>query len=179
MSDSLQDQLKALGLARNKPGKKHQETSRKTRKSGPKAAGEGQKSPAEFSLQKAYALKKQDEQRQTDQARKKKLAEDRQRRLLNNEIRSIVKAHRLNRDDADIGRNFVFRGRIRKLHVTAEQLKTLNAGELGIAYLSGGYHLLAAKHADAVRLLSEEHVVDLSAESENDGDYPVPDDVSW
>jgi uncharacterized protein YaiL (DUF2058 family) len=179
MSDSLQDQLKALGLARNKPGKKHQETARKRGKSGPKAAGEGQKNRAEFSLQKAYALKKQDEQRQTDQARKKKLAEDRQRRLLNNEIRSIVKAHRLNRDDADIGRNFVFRGRIRKLHVTAEQLKALNAGELGIAYLSGGYHLLAAKHTDAVRLLSEEHVVDLSAESENDGDYPVPDDVCW
>jgi len=161
MSNSLQDQLKALGLAKPKPKPK------------PK------KIKQEFSLGKAYALKKQDEQKQADHARKKKLAEDRQRRQLNNEIRKIVQAHRLNRDDAEIGRNFMFRGRIRKIHVTPEQLKALNAGELGIAYLSGGYHLLTNEHAEAVRQLSGEHVADLSTETEDDGDHPVPDGLDW
>jgi len=163
MSDSLQDQLKALGLARNKPKPRPQPKKRKQ----------------EFSLGKAYALKQQDEQKQADHVRKKKLAEDRQRRQLNNEIRKIVKAHRLNQDDAEIGRNFMFRGRIRKIRVTPEQLKALNASELGIAYLSGGYHLLANEHAEAVRQLSEEHVADLSAEAGDDGDHPVPDDIIW
>ena len=143
MSDSLQDQLKALGLARDKPKKRQQGSVRKPRKSGPKPAGNGAGKAEEFSLEKAYALKRRDEQKQTDQARKKKQEQDRQRRLLNNEIRKIVQAHRLNRDDAEIGRYFMFRGRIPKVHVTPEQLKALNAGELVIAYLSGGYHLLA------------------------------------
>ena len=157
MSDSLKDQLKALGLAKARPKKGNQE----------------------FSLEQAYALKKRDEQKQVDHTRKKKRAQDRQRRLLNNEIRKIVQAHRLNRVDAEIGRNFMFRGRIRKLHVTAEQLKALNVGELGIAYLSGGYHLLAGEHVEAIRLLSGEHVADLSTETEDDGDFPVPDDIAW
>ncbi len=167
MSDSLQDQLKALGLARAKPKRK------------PKPKPRGNKGKQEFSLAEAYSLKNKDEQNQADHARKKKLAEDRQRRQLNNEIRIIVKAHRLNRDDAEIGRNFMFRGRIRKVRVTPEQLKALNAGELGIAYLSGGYHLLANEHAEAVRALSEEHVADLSTEAGDDGDHPVPDDLTW
>jgi uncharacterized protein YaiL (DUF2058 family) len=163
MSESLQNQLKALGLARNKP----------------KNANRKQKSSDKFSLEKAYALKKRDEQKLADHARKKKLAEERQRRLLNNEIRKIVQAHRLNRDDAEFGRNFVFRGRIRKIRVTPEQLKMLNAGELGIAYLSGGYHLLASEHVEAVLQLSREHVADLSTEAEDDGDHPVPDEMTW
>ena len=167
MSDSLQDQLKALGLARAKPKLK------------PKPKPRGNKGKQEFSLAKAFALKKRDEQNQADHARKKKMADDRQRRQLNNEIRILVKAHRLNRDDAEIGRNFMFRGRIRKIRVTPEQLKALNAGELGIAYLSGGYHLLANEHAEAVRRLSEEHVADLSTEAGDDGDHPVPDDLTW
>ena len=84
MSDSLQDQLKALGLARAKPKPKP----------SPKPKPRANKGKQEFSLEKAYALKKRDEQAQADHARKKKLAEDRQRRLLNNEIRTIVKADR-------------------------------------------------------------------------------------
>ena len=161
MSDSLHDQLKALGLGK------------------PKAQAKPKKKRQEFSLEKAYALKKRDEQKQTDHARKKKAAEDRQRRLLNNEIRKIIKAHRLNNDNAEIARNFMFRGRIRKIHVTPEQLTALNAGELGIAYLSGGYHLLAKEHVKAVRCLSSEHVPNFSSETEDDGDHPVPDDLDW
>lgn len=179
MSDSLQNQLMALGLARDKPKKKHQAPSRKPTKPRSRPQDGGQNKAGEFSLAKAYALKKRDEQKQADRSRQKKLAEDRERRLLNNQIREIVKAHRLNRDDAEISRNFIFRSRIRKIHVSAGQLKGLNAGDLGIAYLSGGYHLLAKEHAEAVHRLSGEHVVDLSSEAEDDGDHPVPDDISW
>jgi uncharacterized protein YaiL (DUF2058 family) len=179
MSDSLQDQLLALGLARDSRKKKHQVSSRKPGKPRPNPGGEGGKKPGEVSLQKAYALKKRDEQKQADHARSKKRAEDTQRRFLNNKIRTIVVPNRLNRDDAEIARNFMFRGRIRKVHVTPEQLKALNAGELGIAYLSGGYHLLANEHVEAVRRLSTEHVAELNTETEDDGDHPVPDDLNW
>jgi uncharacterized protein YaiL (DUF2058 family) len=171
MSDSLQDQLKALGLARARAKPKPKPKQRPEPK--PKTREQ------EFSLEKAYALKRRDEQKRADHTRKKKQAEDRQRRLLNNEIRKIIQAHRLNRDDAEVARNFIFRGRIRKLHVTPEQLRALNARKLGIAYLSGGYHLLVSEHVEAVRLLSGEHVVDLNTEAEDDGEHPVPDDITW
>ena len=118
MSGSLQDQLLALGLARDSGKKKHQVTSRKPGKSKPKPVGVDDRKPVELSLEKAYALKRRDEQKKASHARNTKLAEDRQRRLLNNEIRKIVQAHRLNREDAQIARNFMFMGRIRKLHVT-------------------------------------------------------------
>jgi uncharacterized protein YaiL (DUF2058 family) len=73
----------------------------------------------------------------------------------------------------------MFKGRIRKIYVTAEQLKALNSGDLGIVYLSGGYHLLPAEQVESVRQLSAQHVPDLSVGSDEDGDYPVPDDLVW
>lgn len=181
MSNSLQDQLLALGLAKNKPEKKSK-AARKPASSHHKSrpARKKKNTGGELTLEQAYALKKQDEKKQADLARKKKQEEDRRRKELNNAIREIVKANRLNLDDAEISRNFMFRGRIRKVHVSPEQLKALNAGEMGIAYLSGGYHLLTKKHADAVRRLSADHVPDLSAGSEeDDGEFPIPDDLIW
>jgi uncharacterized protein YaiL (DUF2058 family) len=186
MGNSLQDQLKALGLATEKPARQQKVRAAPTKprsaanKPRPAPAPRKSESPGELSLEKAFALRKQEEKRQADQARRKKQEEDRQRKLLNNSIREIVKANRLNRDDAEVARNFMFRGRIRKIYVTPEQLKALNAGELGIAYLSGGYHLLAKEHSEAIRQLSEAHVPDLSIGSDDDDEeFPIPDDLIW
>lgn len=180
MSDSLQDQLRALGLAKKQPrknkvaGNGHGPRQKKQR---PPLRDE---KPGEMSLERAYALKRREEQKQADKARRKKQAEDRQRRVLNSKIREIVKAGRLNRDDAEVARNFLFRGRIRKVNVTPDQLKQLNSGGLGIVYLSGGYHLLEPSQVDKVRGLSPEHVVDLDTnDSDEDEDFPVPDDLTW
>ena len=170
MSSSLQDQLKALGLAKDKPKKARHR---------PRKQPAGEKENESLSLRKAYALKEREEQRQADQARKRKQAEDRKRREINNQIKKSVNQHRVNRKDADIGRNFMFKGRIRKIYVTAEQLKALNSGDLGIVYLSGGYHLLPAEQVESVRQLSAHHVPDLSVGSDEDGDHPVPDDLVW
>ena len=177
---SLQDQLKALGLSRDKA---RAPEAKQSRKQGVGAAGASSArrsdSSGEMSLEKAWALKASEEKQRADTARRDKQAEDRRRRLLNNEIRQIVQAHRLNRDDAEASRNFMFRGRIRKIRVTPEQLKALNGGELGIVYLSGTYHLMANEAVEAVRKLSGEHVVDFGDEGGNDGDHPVPDDLVW
>jgi uncharacterized protein YaiL (DUF2058 family) len=172
LSDSLQDQLKALGLA----GKKPDRGNRKRKNRPPQGAKNGEDS---LSLSRAYALKARDEHRQADRARRKKQAEDRKRREINGRIRQIVGQHRLNMKEAEISRNFMFKGRIRKIYVTADQLKKLNEGELGVVYLSGGYHLLHREHVKSVIGLSREHVPDLGAGDDADGDYPVPDDLVW
>jgi len=182
MGNSLQDQLKALGLARDKPGPGS--SNRKPKKPGNTKSPRRKEPPGELSLEKAFALRKQEEKRSAAQAKQKKREEDRQRKQLNNAIREIVMRHRLNRDDAEIARNFMFRGRIRKIHVTPEQLKALNSGELGIAYLSGSYHLLTREQTEAVSGLSEQHVVDLAdgggeVDGGEDGEFPIPDDLIW
>jgi uncharacterized protein YaiL (DUF2058 family) len=189
MSKSLQDQLLALGLANKKPKKNRKPSARVQGKisersgrviSQKKGPGRGKSSAGEVSLDRAYALRKQEEKKQADTARERKQAEDRQRRQRNNEIRAIVSKHRLNDAKAEVPRHFMYRGRIRKINLTPDQLKALNAGELGIAYLSGGYHLLAPEHVEVVRKLSAEHIPDFaSVETEEENEFPIPDDLTW
>lgn len=179
MNKSLQDQLLALGLAKKNQQKKAGKTQRQPTRSGRTAATKITKNNAEVSLDKAYALRKREEQKQADTARRKKQAEDRQRRLINTEIRKIIKQHRLNSEQAEIARNFMFRGRIRKVYVTADQHKALGDGSMGIIYLSGGYHLLAGEQLEAVKKISAEHVVDLGGAEPEEEDHPVPDDLVW
>ena len=187
MSKSLQDQLLALGLASQKSGKPSRRApGRAHRQEGARISpvkGPDREKPAsddELSLDRAYALRNKEENKQTDAARKRKQAEDRRRRRLNREIKTIVSKHRLNDSTADVPRHFMYRGRIRKINLAPDQLNALNAGELGIAYLSGGYHLLAPEHVELVRRLSAEHIPDLApGEVKEENDYPIPDDLSW
>jgi len=179
MGDSLRDQLRALGLAQNRPAAKQQKQ-RPSREANRPGQGSGSKPAEELSLDQAYALREREEQRLAQRARQQKLEEDRRRRQVNRAIREIVSAQRQNREDADIPRNFMFNGRIRKIYVSAEQQRALNAGELGIVYLSGSYHLLGPEALASVREISGEHVVDLSLEAgDEDPEHPVPDDLIW
>ena len=145
MSKSLQDQLLLLGLARKKPGGKrpdkvtrgaHGQPASAKGQSGKKqpqkgAARASGKDEAAMSLDRAYALRKQEEQKQADTARKLKQEEVRRRRLLNKEIGSIVNTHRLNNPKAEMPRNFMYKGRIRKIYLTPEQLEAQQHEEWG------------------------------------------------
>ena len=163
MADSLQDQLRALGLAKQPERRERPSRRKKSAKPGTRAGNGG-----EIPLDKAYALREQAEQRAADQARKRKQAEDRRRREINQRIREIVEAQRLNVADAEVARHFMFRGRIRKLYVTPEQNRALAAGELGLVYLTGGYHVLGPEALDAVRAVDPQHVVDLGGADDAD-----------
>ncbi len=137
-------------------------------------------SAAEPSLDQAWALRQREERRETERTRQARLAEERHRREINEKIRVVVEGNRLNEQDAQVSRHFLFRGRIRKIYITAEQQQALTDGRLGIVYLSGGYHLLAADLLEQIRRISPEHVVEL----QDDGDpaedeHPVPDDLIW
>jgi uncharacterized protein YaiL (DUF2058 family) len=177
MGKSLQDQLLALGLAseKSKPAKPR----RKSGKPRPTQRKPKEQAGGEMPLDKAYALRKQEEGRQADKARRKKQEEDLKRRKINNDIRKIVEQYRLNDDKAEIPRNFMFRGRIRKIYVTAEQQRALNEGQMGISYLSGGYHILARENLEAVRSISPDHIPDLGGAGDEEEDHPVPADLSW
>jgi uncharacterized protein YaiL (DUF2058 family) len=200
MSKSLKDQLLALGLAKpppagkksDKPAKGRVDSKNRSRHDsrrkvvGKKAAhragtqGDGkQGAGSEPSLADAFRLREQQTKQESEKAKELKRQEERRRRELNKEIRSIVEPNRLNSADAELTRNFMYKGRIRKVNVTAEQFAGLNDGSLGLVYLAGGYHVLASEWVSKVTEMAADKVPELSGGDEEDDEFPVPDDLIW
>ena len=72
------------------------------------------------------------------------------------------------------------------MHVTADQLKALNAGLLGVVHLHGRYLLVTAEvlaQAEAIFAPAVARKVDPNAlvadEAYSDPQYQVPDDLVW
>ena len=175
MSNSLKDQLLALGLApkktRPKP-KKHHKNPPRTAK--PKAGN------TEISLDQAYRIRSKEERLQKEKAIELKRQQERQRRETNQKIKALVKECALRDPAAENKRNFLYKGRIRSVLATPEQINEINSGTIGVVYLSGNYHLLPADKIEEIRQFAPDHIPDLSgAENTEEEDNPVPDDLIW
>lgn len=205
MTDSLRDQLLGLGFKpspkpaskppreqhKGKPAPRRPETSaggnRKPAVPNPRrpAHGGGKKS-AEMDLAKAYAIRAQREKEERIEAERQKQEAARQRREAKAKLAELLKDKALNVADAEIARHFPYGGKIKRIYVTAEQLKQLNAGELGVVQMDGRYLLV-----DAAMLAQAESIfapavalkVDPDASVEEDPyadpQYQVPDDLVW
>jgi uncharacterized protein YaiL (DUF2058 family) len=169
MSDSLQDQLLALGLAKKKSRKP-------SRKKGGKARARGKN---DISLEAAYRARQRDEKAQTERARADKRAQDLERRRINGEIKALLDGKALNDRDGSLKRNFLYKGKIRSVRVNHEQLAALNAGELALVFLRGDYLVVPPELAERARAISPEHVPDLGVEETGEDEFPVPDDLVW
>lgn len=152
---------------------------------------QGQKSgkPAsreDIDLAKAYAIRAQREKDERIAAEKAKQEEARIKREARAKLAEFVKDKGLNVADAEIARHFPYGGKIKRVYVTAEQLKALNAGELGVVQLEGRYLLVTAEvlaQAQAIFAQAVALKVDPNAPSEDDPysdpAYQVPDDLVW
>lgn len=175
MSNSLKDQLLALGLAPKKsqpePGK-----DRKVRNRPAKTDKQGE----EISLDQAYRIRVREERRQQERAVELKRQQERQRRQTNEKISALVKAHSVRDPNAENKRNFMYKGRIRSVLATPGQITDINSGKLGVVYLSGNYHLLPIDRIEEIREFAPDHIPDLKgADQDDEGDHPVPDDLIW
>ena len=207
MSDSLKDQLLGLGFkaptpeprrapaakpgqkpahARGKPAGKPQPGQK------PAGAWPGPHKPQkgrtreDIDLAKAYAIRAQKEKDERIEAERQKQEAARIRREARAKLAEFLEGKALNAADADIARHFEYGGKIKRIHVTADQLKALNAGALGVVQREGRYLLVDAEalaqaeaiFADAVALK-----VDPSAPVDDDPysdpKYQVPDDLTW
>jgi len=188
MSDSLQDQLLALGLAKEKPkpapgGRKHKQNARKAR-SGKGGRPKAERAPAsgkdgEISLDAAYRARQNDEKSSAERARAEKRALDLERRRINTEIENLLKDQSLNDREGALKRNFLYKGKIRSVRVNEAQLKALNEGDLALVFLRGDYLLVTPELAGKVRQLSPEHIPDLGGDAPQEEEFPVPDDLIW
>ncbi len=175
MSNSLKDQLLALGLA----AKKSKPQLNKPRR--PQTEGKKPKQRnAEISLDQAYRIRSQEDRSQKQQAIARKREKERQRREINQKIKTLIEESAIRDTAADSKRNFLYKGRIRSVLATREQIKEINNGSLGVVYLSGNYHLMPADKIEEIRQISPDHIPDLSgAESKEEVENPVPDDLIW
>ena len=175
MSDSLKDQLLALGLAQ----KKTESRPKKQRKPRP-AAKKTRQSKAEISLDQAYRIRSKDDRLQKEQAIARKQEQERQRREINQKLKSIIKESAIRDEAADTKRNFIYKGRIRSVLATREQIREINDGSVGVLYLRGNYHLLPADKIEEIRKFAPDHIPDLTgAENEEEKENPVPNDLIW
>ena len=178
MSESLRDLLLKAGLKPSAPPKANPKP-RPPQHGGRQPGAHTPPGKCEPDLAQAFAMRAQVERAERDANEREARAKAAERKERKRKLQDLLAGKALNREDADQPRNFEFAGRIRRVYVTAEQLRQLNAGELGVV-MHGGRALVVARDlvlgvqaiaADNVALL-----VDPDATAADDG---VPDDLMW
>jgi uncharacterized protein len=183
MGLSLQEQLLKAGLV-NKA--KAQTVATEKRKHVEQKSRGHAAAPSTNDLAKAYAERAKAEKQEADRRAQEKQRVEAEKRERNERLKQFLNGKSLNQKDADVARNFEYGGKIRRIYVTAEQLKALNAGQLGVAQFKGSYLLLSRADALKVRELSPDHlallVENLGPEGGSDyadDKFAVPDDLVW
>lgn len=211
MTDSLRDQLLGLGFKpaprpERKPGQtpdrpagharpntaklpqstRAQQDARRAPHPKSQRTAKPARSREDIDLAKAYAIRAQKEKDERIEAERVKQEHARLRREARIKLADLVAGKGLNAADAEHVRHFEYGGKIKRIHVTAGQLKALNAGELGVLQLEGRYLLVTAdllRQAEAVFAASVALKVDPDATREEDPyadpQYQVPDDLAW
>ena len=151
-----------------------------------RGGGKPTRSREDIDLAKAYAIRAQKEKDERIQAERLKQEQALLRREARAKLAELLAGKGLNAADAEHVRHFEYGGKIKRIHVTADQLKALNAGELGVAQMEGRYMLVTAEllaQAEAVFAPSVALKVDPNAPREDDPyadpQYQVPDDLTW
>jgi uncharacterized protein YaiL (DUF2058 family) len=203
MSNSLRDQLLGLGFSAPGPEPRPQRDARKPdakarhggkpahpAKSAPQHRDRQQKSRPrdDIELAKAYAIRAQKEKDERIEAERLKQEAARMRREAKARLAEVLQGKALNAgvEEADYVRHFEYGGKIKRVHVTATQLKALNAGMLGVVQVEGRYLLVDAETLAQVEAVSATAValkVDPDARAADDPysdpKYQVPDDLAW
>ena len=177
MSNSLRDQLLGLGFT---PAPKP------SAKPVPKQAPKPARSREEIELAKAYAIRADTEKTERIAAERLKQETARLRREAKIRLEHLLADKSLNDAAAEITRHFPYVGKIKRIHVTADQLAALNVGKLGVVQMNGRYLLVDATVLTQAEAIFAEAValkVDPDAPSSvntyADPQFQVPDDLVW
>lgn len=189
MSDSLKDQLLGLGF---KPLPKAPKPAKPAPGARPGGPGRGRggdrpgRSQEEIDLARAYALRAEAEKREREAAERARQEAARARREAKAKLDAFLVGKPLNDPAAEHVRHFPYGGKIKRIYVTAEQLRALNAGELGVVQSNGRYLLVtAAVLAEAKAIFPDAIALEVDpnapgpVDDYSDPRYQVPDDLIW
>ena len=182
MAGSLQDQLLNAGLSDAKKAKQVGKEKRKQQRTAHKSRTQ---------VVDEVKLAAQ-------QAREDKVARDRElnqarnaeahRKAIDAQIVQLIDSNKLDRRGGELGFNFTFEQKIKKLYVTPLQQKLLAAEKLAIAQLAERFELIPAQVAHKIAERDAHRVIfcardtgdALDAEAQNwYKDYEIPDDLMW
>lgn len=179
MIKSLQEQLVSTGLIdKKKANKIKAEQHKSSRKQRGSATPQNTRQDfIEASRENAERDRELNRQRQVQNEQKAVAAQ----------IRQIVQANRLPREDAgDITFNFVVQGKVKKIYVNQETRDRISTGKLAIVEVDKQYDLVSSSLVEKLRRRSATCVVfhnDAKAKDEPVEDeyanYKVPDDLMW
>lgn len=182
MAESLRDQLLKSGLAKSVPKASTRAGGkpRKPKRGESKQAGVS-RSDQELDLARAYALRARSDSEQRKRAQRDAEQQARAKKERRRKLQALLTGKHLGKDTGELVRHFEYRGKIRRMHVDAEQLAAINTGKLGVVQFSGRYLLVdadiitqtAAIDPDAVALCVNPND---PASTDNDG---IPDDLMW
>ena len=180
MPDSMQDQLRKIGLVNDKKLRKAQRVKHAAEMER-KAHGATADDPA------AAAQKARSEKAARDRALNE--ARDRQANLkaLRAQVRQQIELNRQPRDCGEIPFNFADGRAVKKLFVTKRHQEHLVSGRLAIVKLDDKYELVPTAVAQKIRLRDPNTVIvcnDVEQAEQPDGDdpyanYKIPDDLDW
>lgn len=154
------------------------------KKAGKKFTSKQHKSDSDLAA--AYRAKANAEKRDKEFQKQKKVAEQEARRLRNLQLDKTVEDKVLNDEKAELPRYFNYMGKIRRVLVTEEQLKAINANELGIAVLRSRPVILDLETHAKYKELAPDLIPDMGGDEPSgeawDDQYKgfeVPDDMRW
>ncbi len=181
---SLQEQLLKAGLVdQKKLARAEQEKNKRAQSTRRK---QGKKRPQPDSARQQAQNKKAQRDRELNQKRQQQ-AQQKERAA---QAKQLFDTNKLDRSQGEHPYGFVYRGKVKKIYVTAEQRDQLVASKLAIATCVTNegrrFELLQPAVAEKIRQRDETMLVDLgepakTSSDENDpyADYQVPDDLIW
>ena len=140
----------------------------------------------ELDLARAYALRQQQEKADAQRAERERQAEAQRRKEARQKLHTLLQTNTLNVPSAELPRHFECGGKIRRVYVTEEQFRAVNAGELAVVQAGGRYCLVTPAIADqAEALMPGSRVLHVDPNAQDGSDdyadprYQVPDDLVW
>ena len=185
MVDSLRDQLLKSGIVKQVRDEQRAKSLAPSSRGNRPAKGKGKphtpprRDSGEMDLAKAYAIRAQAEATERKRAEQQAAEQARLRRERKAKVQQLLEGQVLNKAEADHVRHFEYGGKIRRVHVDADQLAALNEGRLGVVQLGGRYMVVAQAIAEQVRAIDPHLLallVDPQAAADDDG---VPSDLMW
>lgn len=179
MSNSLQNQLKKMGLvtdAQAKKAKKEQRKKSREKRNSKTAVVDESKRIAKESKEKNTERDRQLNLKKTAEAEKRAIAA---------QIRQLIEINRISIDDGDDPYNFTDGNKVKKIYVTGIIKENIVKGRLSIVRFGDGYEVVPSPVAEKINCRDSESIIVSNSRQETVdiddeySEYKIPDDLMW
>ncbi|MDF2180901.1 DUF2058 domain-containing protein [Neptuniibacter sp. CAU 1671] len=184
MAGSLKDQLLKAGLADQKKAKQIDTEKRKQKKQQTKARKSGLALDNQHADLQAKLQQEREEKREKDRLLNQQREAEKREREITAQCRQMIQQQQVVvPDNAEVGYNFVYDKKIKKIYVTDTLQQQLSRGQLAIGVLDEKFYLVPDKFADKIEQRRPEMVIRIEAEETDEddpyADFKIPDDLMW